>query len=161
VTESFLSKLKKHWQELDLAHAAGASAAEIVAFEERYSVTLPTDLREYFRELNGFAIGHEGASDLDLISFWHLDEVEQGKGENGDIYYFADWSIDACLYGIQLTSSMTSTPVFLDCGGFGKRNDLVKIAPSFSEFIAGYLRKDEFVLYGKAGDESPARRPPA
>jgi hypothetical protein len=86
--------------------------------------------------------------------------VERGKGENGDIYYFADWSIDACLYGIRLSSGITSDPVFLDCGGYDKRSDLLKVASSFSEFIEGYLRKDEFVLYGKRADK-PARRPPA
>ncbi len=157
---SFVSKLKGYWEQLGLAHAAGASAAEIAAFEQRYGVTLSQDLREYFRELNGLDIGHEGASDLDLISFWRLDQVEQGKGENWDIYYFADWSIDACQYGVQLSSDVTSGHVFLDCGGFDKRSDLLKVASSFSEFIEGYLRKDEFVLYGKTASE-PVQRPPA
>jgi hypothetical protein len=160
MTASFVSNLKRHWEELGLAHAAGVSAAEITAFEQRYAVTLSQDLRDYFSELNGLDIGHEGASDPDLISFWRLDQVEQGKGENRDIYYFADWSIDACLYGVQLSADMTSAPVFLDCGGYHKRNDLLKVASNFSEFIEGYLRKDEFVLYGKTPDES-AKRPPA
>ena len=160
MTESFVSKLRRHWEHLGLAHAAGVSTAEITAFEQRYAVILPQALRDYFRELNGLDIGHEGASDLDLISFWRLDQVERGKGENGDIYYFADWSIDACLYGVQLSSGMTSAPVFLDFGGYDKRSDLLKVASDFSEFIEGYLRKDEFVLYGKTPDE-PAKRPPA
>ena len=160
MSASFLAKLKRHWEQLGLAHAAGASAAEIAAFEQRHGVILSQDLREYFRDLNGLDIGHEGASDLDFISFWHLDQVERGKGENRDIYYFADWSIDACLYGVHLSSVMTPAPVFLDCGGYNKRSDLLQVASSFSEFIEGYLRKDEFVLYGKTADE-PARRPPA
>jgi hypothetical protein len=157
---AFISDLKRHWVDLQIAHATGASVADIEAFEQRHGVTLPQDLREYFRELNGMDIGHEGASDLDLICFWRLDQVEQGKDENGDIYYFADWSIDACLYGVQLSPGATSAPVFLDCGGYNKRADLLKVASSFSEFVEGYLRKDEFVLYGKTADE-PAKRPPA
>jgi hypothetical protein len=160
MTASFVSELKRHWEQLGLAHAAGVSAAQITAFEQRYAVTLSQDLRDYFRELNGLDIGHEGASDLDLISFWRLDQVEQGRGENTDIYYFADWSIDACLYGVQMSSGMTSAPVFLDCSRYDKRSDLLKVASSFSEFIEGYLRKDEFMLYGKTPDE-PAKRPPA
>ena len=160
MTASFVSELKRHWKQLGLAHAAGASAAEIAAFEQRHGVTLSLDLREYFRELNGLDIGHEGASDLDLISFWRLDQVERGKGENRDIYYFADWSIDAGLYGVQLSSGIAPAPVFLDCGGYEKRGDLLKVASNFSEFIDGYLRKDEFVLYGKTANE-PAKRPPA
>src|SRR5437867_530731 len=118
MTASFVSELKRRWEQLGLAHAAGASAAEIAAFEQRHGVTLSQDLHEYFRELNGLDIGHEGASDLDLISFWRLDQVERGKGENGDIYYFADWSIDAGLYGVQLSSGIAPAPVFLDCGGY-------------------------------------------
>jgi hypothetical protein len=161
MTASFISRLKEHWAHLELAHAPGATNAEITAFEQRYGVRLSEDLRGYFRELNGLDIGHEGAMDLDLISFWRLDQVEQGKGENSDIFYFADWSIDACYYGIQLSPHFNSTtPVFLDCGGFDKRSDLVKVASSFAEFVEGYLRKDEFVLYGKTTDQ-PAQRPPA
>jgi hypothetical protein len=157
---SFVSRLKQRWEELGLAHAPAASAPQIAAFELRYGVKLPEDLRDYFRQLNGLDIGHEGASDLDLISFWRLDQVEQGEGENRDIYFFADWSIDTCLYGVQLSSGLTSSPVFLDCAGYDKRTDLLKVASSFSEFIEGYLRKDEFVLYGKTADPAE-KRPPA
>jgi hypothetical protein len=47
MTALFVSELNRHWEQLGLAHAAGATTAEIAAFEQRHGVTLSRDLREY------------------------------------------------------------------------------------------------------------------
>jgi len=147
---SLIANLRSAWAAQDHPHASPASEREIAAFEERYGVRLPSDLRAYFATLNGGDLGREGSMDQEMFSFWRLDQVRtqkelsEGKGGRSDLFGFADWSIDAHVYVIQLRAHpQQSTPVFIDSG-----RGLQKVADSFSDFLVGYLRDDESVLYG-------------
>ena len=118
----------------------------MAAFEQRYNVRLPPDLRQYFLTLNGGILGHEGSADNELISFWRLDQVEPlARVSERELFAFGDWSIDAHVYAIQLSVDATApTPIYID-GGW----QLIPVASTFAEFVRGYLAGNEHVLYGK------------
>ena len=144
------AKLAAAWAAEGHEHARPATDDDIAAFESRYAVRLPSDLRTYFATVNGGALGHDGSMDHEMISFWRLDQVRsqlelnEGKGGRDDLFGFAEWSIDCHTYEIQLHGDPgLETPIVIDYG-----SELQKVAGSFSEFIAAYLRCDDAVLYG-------------
>ena len=145
-----LAKLERAWALQDYPHAIPATLDHLRAFEDRYGVRLPPDLRSYFATLNGGDLGHDGSMDSEMICFWRLDQVqtqqELNNGESGrsDLFAFADWSIDCQTYEIELHADpQAPTPVFIDFG-----SELQRVAESFSAFLDGYLRSDNAVLYG-------------
>ena len=79
------TNLKNHWLSQGLEINSGVSREELAAFESRYQVSLPSDLRDYFLTVNGMA---EGVSDDALIRFWSLNEVkpipEEAPGFSGE-----------------------------------------------------------------------------
>lgn len=150
---ALLANLRSAWAAEDHPHAAPAGDAEIAAFEQRYGVRLPSDLRAYFAAFNGGDLGREGSMDQEMFSFWRLDQVRTqqelnegtGTGGRSDLFGFADWSIDAHIFVIELHADPHQpTPVFIDFDG----RELQQVAESFSAFLAGYLRDDQGVLYG-------------
>jgi hypothetical protein len=144
---SITRQLRAHWGSHGVQPASAATPAEIASFEQAFGIVLPADFREYLTSLNGMDLGHEGAMDNELISFWRLSDIRRDHVESparSDLFAFADWSIDAHLYALQLSSNdQAATPVFI-VGG----EHLLRIADSFTDFVEGYLRNDEFVLYG-------------
>jgi hypothetical protein len=94
-------------------------------------------------------LGHDGAMDSELISFWRLADIHRDHVESParpDLFAFADWSIDAHIYALRLTSdAQAATPVFI-VGG----EHPLRVADSFTDFVEGYLRNDWFVLYGES-----------
>jgi hypothetical protein len=146
LSDLFLA-LRTHWAASDLEPAGPAMPSDVAAFEQRHNVRLPSDLREYFLTLNGGILGHGGSVDNDFISFWRLDQVESivDSGVDRGLFAFADWSIDAHVYAIALSSdAATPTPVYIVGGG-----RLIPAACSFADFVRGYLLGNEHVLYGK------------
>jgi len=148
--EQLLAKLERAWDLQDHPHATPATEEQLQAFETHYGVRLPSDLRSYFKTLNGGDLGHNGSMDAEMICFWRLDQVQtqeelnDGKLGRKDLFGFADWSVDCQTYEIELHSDANApTPVFIDFGP-----ELQKVAESFSAFIDGYLRSDWKVLYG-------------
>ena len=140
--------LRAYWKAQGVDSANPASLAEIQAFEQRFAVVLPEDLRDYFRILNGMEIGHDGSMDNEMISFWRLADVERDRAERPlnptNLFAFGDWSIDCCTYAIALGADReANTPVFLLCD-----EKPLRVAESFSDFVAAYLRNDPRALYG-------------
>ncbi len=138
--------LRAHWAANEVEAASPATPSNVAAFEQRYNVRLPSDLRQYFLTLNGGILGHEGSADNELISFWRLDQVEPlARVSERELFAFSDWSIDAHVYAIQLSADATApTPIYIDgCG------QLIPVASTFAEFVRGYLAGNEHVLYGK------------
>ncbi|MBI1851930.1 MAG: SMI1/KNR4 family protein [Planctomycetes bacterium] len=150
--KDLLAGVEQRWIEQRLAHGPPASPEDISAFEARYRVRLPADLRAYFMTLNGSHDASAGPCDEDLISFWHLAELrpfdEPGAGPplppSDSLFVFADWSINALLWAVQLSGdSNSSLPVFL-VGG----ESPVEVAPSFAAFLEGYLTRNMSMLFG-------------
>lgn len=137
--------LKEHWMRQRINLRRGASETEIATFETKNDVRLPEDMREYFSVVNGF---ESGESDNEFITFYSLEEIERlnisdwGISHPAESYFiFADWSISAHAYAIQLLKSNTvANPVVVTY------SKLVKVADSFSEFMQAYIKADYAIL---------------
>lgn len=142
--------LKRFWLHQGVKLNAGASETELGAFERKYNVRLPEDLREYFATVNGFRGLEHWVTDENLISFLSLDEVQPLNEywspdiAGGESYFvFADCSLSAHVYAIRLS------------GDSGRGNAVVavydskpvKVANSFAEFAAGYLDGSKAILF--------------
>lgn len=132
-----------------------ASDDQLSQFETRYQVTIPEDLRAYFREVNGTA----GDYAFGIIRFWSIDEVctfveawEANRNLGCLIYsryaaaidyserlfLFADHLHEVHLYGTILTSDGHYRPVMLVDGGPPRL-----IADSFGDFVERYVSSPE------------------
>lgn len=137
--------LQRHWALHQVDANAGVSREELNAFEAKYGVVLPPDMRSYFLCVNGMA---SDVVDEELIRFWMLDEVKplnEGAPEFSNPLYiqrpesmflFADYSLWAHAYAIRLESvPLQSNEVCI----IGIERPIT-IANSFSEFVAHYQR---------------------
>jgi hypothetical protein len=129
----------------------GVSNEELTAFESKYHVSLPSDLRDYFLSVNGMA---EGVSDDALIRFWSLNEVKPIPEEAPDyddpayiqdaqsLFFFADYCIWSHAYAIRLSSSSeASNPVIV----IGDEKPTLMF-DSFSELVSSYLSDPDSLL---------------
>lgn len=127
----------------------GASVDDLAAFEAKYHVRLPSDLREYFATVNGFG-GSEYWTDGEGITFLGLAEVkplsEYWSPDVADAvsyFVFANYDISAHVYAIRLlNTSGYGNPVVVVYDG-----KPVEVASSFSEFVEGYLENNNAVLF--------------
>lgn len=127
----------------------GASESQMAAFEQKYGVRLPADLRDYFETVNGFDLNKTGWCDGNCFSFFALEEVvplsdEWWKDPDGDHYFIlVDFLISSHVYAIHLGDNPESeSPVFV---AYSKDRP-IRIAESFSEFVEGYLKGDSTIL---------------
>lgn len=136
--------LKDRWESQDIEVNPGVSTAELTAFEAKYGVCLPADLRDYFLTVDGMA---EGVSDDALIRFWPLNEVKPITEEAPaysdptyihdaeSLFVFADFCLWSHAYAIRLSSeSQSPNPVFV-IGG----EQPEKMFDSLSDLVASYL----------------------
>lgn len=127
----------------------GAAASQIAAFEEKYRVRLPADLRDYFETVNGFDLTKTGWCDDNCFSFFPVEEVVPlsdwwWKDPDGDHYFIlVDFMISSHVYAIRLGENPDSeSPVFV---AYSKDRP-TRIAGSFSEFVEGYLKGESTIL---------------
>lgn len=145
------TSLKNHWLSKGLEVNPGVSTEELTAFESRYQVLLPADLRDYVLAVNGMA---EGVMDDALIRFWSLNEVKPMPEEAPayadpayiqdpkSLFFFADYSIWCHAYAIRLSSnSETANPVIV-IGG----EKPTRMYDSFSELVSDYLTDADRLL---------------
>lgn len=146
---SRISELTEFWLSQDIKPNKGLTENEIAAFEAKYSLVLPQDIREYFLLINGFGDTDNWVTDNELITFLDLDQVTPVReywysdAKEADFYFtFADYSLSAFIYAIHLSSrvnDINTVAVFYD-------KEPVKVANSFSEFIEGYLKNDHSII---------------
>ena len=144
------SRLKNHWLSQSIEINRGVSTEELGAFESKYNVSLPADLRDYFLTVNGMA---EGVSDNALFRFWSLNEVkpipEEAPSYSNPSYIedaksffvFADFCIWSHAYAIRLSSDHGSNPIVVIGGETSTR-----IFDSFSELVNNYLTDADLLL---------------
>ena len=150
-----LATLRERWIAEGIACDRPATDADVAAFEARYGVVLPSDIRAYFTTVNGTAIGAYGMEDEYLLGFWHLDEVRSfaevfaggsvrtPSPEEERTFVIADHSIWVYGFGIQLSADPEApTPIVADVA-----SPYHRVAESFAEFLAAYLRGDEDIIY--------------
>ena len=144
--------VKEHWLRQGIKLRRGASEVEIDAFEARFNVRLPEDMRECFAVVNGFDNRGGSLVDDEMITFFPLEEIERldasewGISSHADLYFvFADWSISAHVYAIRLSADNTvSNPVVVT------HDKLVTVADSFGDVMQGYVGCSEAVLFPSA-----------
>ena len=142
--------LKRHWSSHKVEINAGISEAKVKAFEEKYGVILPDDVRDYFRCVNGMA---PDEVDDDMMRFWMLEEIEplpQGAPEYSDgtyvqspetLFLFADYSLWAHAYAIRLGNTVLEANEVIIIGGKSPK----LISASFSKFVGTYLTSKDLL----------------
>jgi SMI1 / KNR4 family (SUKH-1) len=142
--------LKTFWLRQGIKLRPGAVVDDFTAFEGRYNVRLPEDMREYFAAVNGFDGSEHWMTDDELITFLGLDEIKPLSeywspfvADSDGYFVFADHSLSAHVYAIRLDTSCRENEVVV------VYDRLIKVAGSFSEFITSYLDKNHTVLFPK------------
>lgn len=142
--------LKNHWLSQGIEVNPGVSKEELSAFESKYQVSLPADLRDYFLTVDGMA---QGVTDNALIRFWSLNEVKPIPEEAPDysdpsyieeaesLFLFADYCIWSHAYAIRLSSTEASNPIII----IGDETP-TRMFGSFSELVSSYLTDADLLL---------------
>lgn len=137
-------RLVELWRDFGVTIRPPARPETIHAFESRYGVTLPDDLRAYFLTVDGI----EGELDSGTNRFWPLEMVKPVEEElserHGDrtaypgCFFFADHCIWCFAWAVRLDreSAAVSGPVFLVTASDTPGH---QIAPSFAAFVEMYL----------------------
>lgn len=140
-------RVRDQWRAEDLRVCPAASAAEIAAFEERYAVRLPAELRAFLQTANGL----DGQWDAELLEWYPLSRWRPltGLGPEftgaSDIWFlFADYSLEAVLYGVGLNVEGTGAgPVLVYWGGDPPARLLFA---SWREWVKAYLQDPKLLL---------------
>lgn len=145
------SQLKERWSSQNVETNPGVTENDLKAFEPKYAVSFPSDLRDYFLTINGMA---EGVSDVALIRFWPLNEVKpipEAANDYADpsyipdaesLFLFADYCIWSHAYAIRLSSSCDASNSIVIIGD--ERPTVM--FNSFSELVAEYLKDPDRLL---------------
>ena len=154
---SLIDRLVTAWHLADVRPKNAATGDAIATFEERFSRTLPRDLRTIYERFNGL---HD--TDADLNRFWPIDEIDTvpsvidpyaGTSDFSGIaqrlplaneyFAFADHSIWVYVYAVRLTDDEpTSGPVVWIADG----DTFDIVSDTFSGFWDRYLATSERIL---------------
>ena len=145
--------LLNYWQgQKELVLRPPASELMVSNFERKYRVRMPLDLRNYFLKVaDGFNRHSCGDQDVNGFHFWAMQDIlsvaeytasenESAPNEWQEFYLFADYLAWCWGYAIRLDSNSSvgcSVSLFWPASG-----EPLKVADSFSEFVALYVRDD-------------------
>ncbi|HSU15164.1 TonB family protein [Longimicrobium sp.] len=147
-----LQRVAQFWADQDVVAGAPASPDDIAAWEARYGVPMPGELREWFTTLNGMEDGN-GLDNEMMLSFYPLslfcrlpeDAPTFADAPDATEYFvFANHLAWSHGYAVRLTGEAShSAPVFVVYAP-----DLVmEVAPSFRAFLERYLAVDYDALF--------------
>lgn len=151
---SNMQRLKNHWISHNVKFNDGVSEKALSAFEDKFGVALPSDMREFFLTVNGMP---DGVTDDEMIRFWMLEEVKplpSGAPEFAtteyvdhpeSLFLFADYSLWAHAYAIRLAGSFFKTNDIFIIGG----DYPILLFRSFGELINSYLA-DKGLMFSKS-----------
>jgi hypothetical protein len=150
VNAELWNRVIENWRRSGVNIRSGVSNDEIAAFESKYGVVMPNEVREYFMTADGTG------DDMDegMYRFWPLAEVkpvhEELRDENPDRWaypdcvVFADHCISCWDYAIRLTSQPDqSAPVFRVTGSDPAGEQM---AASFREFMKRYADDPDNII---------------
>jgi hypothetical protein len=130
-----------YWVAHKVNFLPGVSEDEILAFEEKYSVRVPDDMRCFYRTTNGTRVPLYSGQDHESYDFWPLSLVQPDSDYRWAMS-FVDYRERSWWYAIDLTGE----------GGFGSGTVYFMgaedgrpliVARSFSDFLDLYVRSDE------------------
>ena len=136
-----LKLLRDHFAASGNLPPHGATVSDVNAFEQKYAVKIPNDMRTYFLELNGNGGGMTGL----MYAFSSLSELRKasdwGEGEitSPTCFVFADFAIDCWAYAIEMGSSDDGLNRIHLLGG----RQAQVVAKSFTDFVSIYLTAPE------------------
>lgn len=138
----FWINLREKWEQAGKPVPKGATLEELNTFEQRYSVSLPPSMRDYFTVING-----SGEMLYDNFDFWPLQRVKlvseelDGPLDYSHCFLFADYAIWCFGYAIKLTEDPHAEgPVYI-VGGHEK----IVVANTFLEFMQKYVADPQSV----------------
>lgn len=164
VVKELLERVAQFWAGQGLVPEAPATEADIAAWEARFGLALPRELRTWFTTLNG--MGDEGGAFDDdlLITFYPFqlfvtlpeDAPSFAVAEDAASYFvFADHLSWSHGYGVRLGGEdPEATPVFC----IYAPDLIMPVAPSFPAFLELYLAGDHAALFPEPPAEWTARR---
>jgi hypothetical protein len=143
-------RFSQFWQGRSLPARKAATQQGVADFEQRYGVTLPEDMREFWLLMDGT----EGAS-ADDLTFWAMHEFRcvtevfvgaeyecldlrcpPGLPHPSSYFVFTDYLVSSFCYAVGLGQSVPYGDVlFLD------GTTWYRCADSFSMFLDGYIRE--------------------
>ncbi|MEO6908000.1 MAG: SMI1/KNR4 family protein [Abditibacteriaceae bacterium] len=141
-----IEQLRQHWWNQGFTLGNGASESQLKELESKYQIILPDDFKEYLLSINW---SRDYDWDGETISFWTINRINEEalnyrRSEKEHYLVFADYLISSHEYAIKLESQATATsPVFF------VYYDCVQAAPSFTEFLEGYMANDMDMLMPK------------
>jgi len=143
-----LDRLERHWYrsktQWNLNGPVAASREDIDAFEQKYGVVLPADLREYFLRLNGIE------EDPEVFCFWPISRLRRvdlktfNVFQSESYFFFADFLIESHYYAIYLGDD----PFFQNRVILPDFPRSPLIAKTFTEFLDLYLNDDPKLFGG-------------
>jgi hypothetical protein len=148
--QSLWQRLVELWRRDGLSVRPPAWPEAIHAFESRYGVLLPADMRAYFLTVNGM----EDELDSGMNRFWPLEMIKPVEEELQEhhkdrlaypgCFVFVDHCVWCFAWAVQLGEepARESGPVFQVTASEVPGE---KIAPSFTRFVEMYL-KDQFSI---------------
>lgn len=120
-SDSIWMQVHEVWRRSKIAFRPGVSATDIAAFESKYGVVMPVDVRAYFIAADGTG----DAMDEGLYRFWPLTEVQpvhevlvsdwfaySDRYSYPDCFVFADHCINCWDYALRLTLTLCNLPQF-------------------------------------------------
>lgn len=133
-------RVRLHWKKEDAGVAsATATSEEIAAWEQRYSVSMPEDLRAYVTQLNGtfnaeaFDFGDGLTSFLPLKAMVPEHDFDD-RFSNPNMFVFADYMISCYWYCAEVTGKkQEQTRIFMGA------NQPKLVAESIEEFLEAYI----------------------
>jgi hypothetical protein len=144
-----------YWRRQNIFIRPGVTLEDIAAFEHKYSVTLPADLTEYFRLVDGTGMDEFDEHLTSFLSLAEMRPVHDWLNDSGGVVYpdrfaypdcfvFADHFLSSWLYAVQITSDPTNPcPVYRVTASAvpGKME-----ARSFREFMTKYANDPLSIL---------------
>src|SRR5262245_48846278 len=141
------------WRRSNIRIRPGVTQGEIAAFEAKYGVAFPLDVREYFSAADGTG------DDMDegMCRFWPLVEVQpvhdalvserftySDRYSYPDCFVFAYHCINCWDYALRLTKDPSQpAPVYRVTGGDPPGEQMVS---SFREFMEQYANNPENII---------------
>lgn len=122
--------LREQWSRHGIRLGGWAKAEHLEGFKQRHKVPLPPEFEDYLRSVGGMLQGEADEHLLSFASLAELDDPQRWIGENRSRLIFADYSIFAHCYAIDLVSGQ----VFAYDG-----EEFLLLAERFHEFIDDYL----------------------
>src|SRR5215813_1197955 len=145
-------QLIESWRSQNLPIQTACSEDDVRSFETRYKIVLPSDMREYFLNVNGMTPYFPGYQDEEGYSFWPLERMRTIAEDNeahdrrylklteeDSFFLFCDYLDWSWAYAVKISpGSVAAEGIYL----MGCRNP-IKISDSFSEFVRLYFEDSE------------------